>query len=358
MKKQFGKISIAVLLSVVIVLLFANLFILPLNATTVGRQNIATAVAAVQTDVDALLILNSDGLAASGAGGSVWYVDSGATGTGTAADWTNADITIELALVHCTASAGDIIYVAPGHAESFTGEDLDIDKIGVQIIGLGTGSLKPTITYTHANGEVAIGAASVSIKNIRFFASVTDVLMGIEVETGIDYFTIEDCEFVVDSDGTDEFAEAINFVSANENCTIKNCIFNAKAGGAVAAIMLDDTVDCLSITGNEIRGDYSSACIFSDGAATDLLICNNFLINGALVADGGANAEPTIELANNSAGFIADNRMVSDVATGILMHVADDCTFMNNFITDDDGDEFDGQVASSAASIAGHTDGD
>ena len=360
MKKRFGKISITFLLILISALLVCNLTMRPVKATKIDDAAVISAVAVIDALVDTLILLQADGMGSTGiSGGDVYYVDSGATaGTGTGADWANAELTIDAAVGNCSASNGDVIFVAPGHAESFTSEGLDVDVVGVTIIGLGSGATRPTITYAHANGEVAIGAASVSIKNIRFFSSTPDVLMGIEVESGVDYFTIEDCEFVVDTDGTDEFAEAINFVSANENCTVKNCIFNAKAGNSVAAIMLDDTTDCLKVIGNEIRGNYSSACIFGDAASTDLLIYNNLLINGALVADSGANSEPAIELANNSAGFIADNRIVSDVATGIAMHVADDCTFMNNFITDDDGDEFDGQVASSAATIAGHTDGD
>lgn len=358
MKKRIGKISITALLLTIIVLLSANLAIRSTVAIPVGGRDVSSQLTAMQTDVDSLLILNSDGLAATGSGGSVFYVDSGATGSGTGLDWTNADVTIEDAIALCTASAGDIIYVAAGHAESFTSEDLDVDKIGVQIIGMGTGSNRPTITYAHANGEVAIGAASVTIKNIRFFSSIPDVLMGIEVESGVDYFTIEDCEFVVDTDGTDEFAEAINFASANENCTVKNNVFNAKAGNSVAAIMLDDTTDTLSIIGNDIRGDYSSACIFADAATIDILIIDNLLINGALIADGGANTEPAIEVANDSAGLIADNTIVSDVATFLLMRVADDCTFSNNYCIDKDGDEFSAALETlEAASVDAAIDG-
>ena len=358
MKNRIGKVSLMVLFVITIVLLAANLVIQPARATKIDDAAVLSAVAVTDAIVDALALTNADILASQGAGGNVFYVDSGATGSATGLDWTNAEVTLEAAIANCTASAGDIIYAAPRHAESFTSEELDIDKIGIQIIGLGTGSNRPTITYAHANGEVAIGAASVLIKNIRFFSSIPDVLMGIEVESGVDFFTIEDCEFSVETDGTDEFAEAINFAGANEDCTVRNCVFNAKAGNSVAAILTDNATVDLKIIGNEIRGDYSSACIFGDAADLDILIYDNLLINGALIADGGANTEPAIEVANNTAGFIVDNRIVSDVATGLAMRVADDCTFMNNHLTDDDGDEFSGSVETTSATVTGLVDGD
>jgi hypothetical protein len=287
-----------------------------------------------------------------------FYVDSGVANAGDGSDWNNAVESIEEAIALCTASRGDRIHVAQGHAETFITESLDVDKIGITIIGYGTGSLKPTITYNHANAEVAIGADNCAIYNIRFLSSITDVLMGIEVEDGVDYLHIEGCDFDVELAGTDDFVEAINFVNNNTGCTIKNCTFNAGAGGAAHAIFCDADTDRLSIIGCDIRGDYSVACIGGDTAAiTDVLIQGNILINGDLVADGGLNAVAAISLLDGSAGLIADNRIGSDVATGLLMRVADDCVFVNNYITDTDGDEFSGTSEDSAASIAAHTDG-
>lgn len=289
----------------------------------------------------------------------IFYVDS-AVGGSLGTSWATAVGTFEEAIALCAASRGDIIYAAQGHAENFTAEDLDIDKIGITIIGCGRGSLRPTITYTNANGEVAIGANSVTIRNIRFIASVTGVLMGIEVENGFGYFTIEDCEFTDAGDnvGTDEFIEAINFNNDNTGCTIRNCRFIAKAAGAASAIMLDADTDVLTIEGCDIRGTYGTACIAGDTApSTNLLIRNNLLVNGSLVADGGLNAFPAISVLDSTAGIVMDNRIVSDVGSALLMRVADDMTFLNNFVTDTDGDEFSGTIESGASSVAAHTDG-
>ena len=67
--------------------------------------------------------------------GNVWYVDSGATGTDAGTSWTNAALTVDAAINLATASNGDLIRVAAGHAESFAAADgFDLDKAGITII--------------------------------------------------------------------------------------------------------------------------------------------------------------------------------------------------------------------------------
>ena len=159
-----------------VLLLCASVF-----GTPVGRQNISTAVAAVQTTVDILEILNSDELAFFGIGtGSVFYVDSGAGGSGTGLDWTNAEVTIEAAIDNCTANAGDWIFVAPGHAETGATALVDLDKAGITLWGLGTGTLMPTISYDTATDTFIIGTAgdNVTVHGIKFIATVTAVVNG------------------------------------------------------------------------------------------------------------------------------------------------------------------------------------
>jgi hypothetical protein len=277
--------------------------------------------------------------------------------------WGTATDTLDEAINLCTANAGDVIFVAPGHTETFTAADgFDADVAGITIIGLGTKEAMPTFIMNNANAEVAVSGTgdNVTIRNLRFECSVTGVLRCIDIEAGADGVTIDGCLFweVGDASGTDEFVDCVYIGNACIDTTIQNCTFRAEAAGAVSAITTDDDTSFTTIKNNVIVGDYSTACIeFATVASTDLHIIGNTLINGDLVGDGGINAVAAISIVDASGGFIADNRIVSDVATGLLMRVADDMTFMNNFITDTDGDEFSGTSEDSAASIAGHTDG-
>lgn len=291
--------------------------------------------------------------------GSVFYVDSGVTTAGNGTSWDNAVETIDEAVNLCTAARGDVILVAAGHGETFITQSLDCDVNDITIRGLGQGSNCPTITYNHANAEVAIGADNVTIKNIVFRADKTGVLMGIEVEDGVDYFTISNCRFYADVAGTDEFVESINFVNNNTGCIIENCIFNMKAGGAAHAIFCDADTDQLTIRGCDIRGDYSVACIGGDTAAsTDILIQSNILVNGALVGDSGLNAVACISLLDSTGGLIMDNYMAADTGTDIMRGaVADDCVFIENYVTDDDGDEYEGSERSGTTAVTKSEDG-
>lgn len=380
--KRVGKISLvsvfALAITVMFVYMFSIAFAVPISGGDISAQlgsytgagsgqshNIKASLDLAHIDLDTVIVDTGTTLdqrihALMGSGtGSVWYCDSGeSSGTEDGTTWATATDTLDEAVNLCTANVGDIILVAPGHAETFTAQDLDLDSAGVIVIGLGHGSLRPTITYNHANAEVAIGADNVIIKNVRFLSSITDVLMGIEVEDGVSYFTISDCVFDVDSAGTDEFAECINFVNANVGCVIEDCYFNMKAGGAVAAILLDADTDQLMIRNNFITGDYSTASITGDTtASTDLWLIDNIIINGALIGDGGLNAQPAIELLDSTGGLCNRNVFGSDVATGLAIRVADDMTFIDNWIADSDGDDKAGAIESTSATVTIFVDG-
>jgi hypothetical protein len=59
--------------------------------------------------------------------------------------------TLAGALTACTAGRGDIIFVKPGHAETISSASiLSLNVAGVAIVGLGSGSNRPTLTFTTA----------------------------------------------------------------------------------------------------------------------------------------------------------------------------------------------------------------
>jgi len=297
--------------------------------------------------------------------GKIWYVDSGVTTAGSGNSWESAYATLKAAIVASDADSGDdrgdYFLLAQGHAETFTAADgFDVTVSGATIIGLGKGSLIPTFTMNHADADSAIGADNVTLKNLRFLCSVTGVKLAIDIEAGSDYCDIDGCLFweVGDATGTDEFLDAIIIGNACIGTTIQNCIFRGEAAGAVSAITSDNDTAFTTIRNNVIVGDYSTGCIeFATVASTDLHILSNILINGDLVGDNGLNAKAAIDIVDATGGFVCDNRIGSDVATGLLMRVADDMVFMNNYITDDDGDEFSGVTEDTSATIGATGDG-
>jgi hypothetical protein len=129
---------------------------------------------------------NSSVLAKGGVGGS----------NGNDGSYKKPFSTIDYAIGRCTAGRGDIIMVMPGHAETITAAGgITIDVNGICIMGLGTGNLAPTLTYTTANtASVSWTADQCTMKNIRFVGNFLSIATAILNSGGRDW-TVEDCHF-------------------------------------------------------------------------------------------------------------------------------------------------------------------
>jgi hypothetical protein len=235
--------------------------------------------------------------------GDVYYVHSGTGNSsfaGTSPD--NPLATIDSAVGKCTASQGDIIIVMPGHAENISaGTSLVVDVAGVQIIGLGHGRNRPVLTFTNTAGSIEMDAANTRLSNVVLLASVSAVVVGINVDA--DDVTLDNLEFAFDATG-DDFVTMID-VDAFDRCTIANCKFIAESGaaGAAEALRLDDT-HFLRVTDNWFSGNWSDSVIVGEGAAgTDWLIANNTMYNADT---GDANG---IDINVASTGLIINNRI-------------------------------------------------
>src|SRR4051812_36256395 len=108
--------------------------------------------------------------------GNVFFVDS-VTGSSTGGYSPDAPAaTLAQALALCTASKGDTIYLAPGHVESIGASGLAWNVAGVNIIGLGSGNLRPTFTWHTTDAVVTISAANVLVQNIRTTVDIDEVV--------------------------------------------------------------------------------------------------------------------------------------------------------------------------------------
>ena len=200
--------------------------------------------------------------------GKVFYVDSNVTNAGTGNSVRGAVATLDEAVVLCEDNRGDIIYVMQGHAETFStdasldNDSVDLDVIGVTVIGLGTGTDRPTFTYADVDNEIVIAAANVTIRNLVFQPGVANVLHAIEIEADADGSIIENCEFLSGSTDAFEFVDAIEVTTAADDLIIRwNKATETTAGAATWLDIAAGVVDNLSMYGNEIYGDYSTAIV-------------------------------------------------------------------------------------------------
>lgn len=122
---------------------------------------------------------------------------------------------IDFAVGRCTAGRGDIIAVMPGHVETVTAAGgLDLDVAGIAVIGLGSGSLRPTINFTTVVGaDMDVDAANITVYNLLFTGGI-DALTG-PIDINAADFTMVNCEtrdvtgqatdFIVTDDNADRF---------------------------------------------------------------------------------------------------------------------------------------------------------
>lgn len=243
--------------------------------------------------------------------GNYYFVHSGTGNNNNAGtDTTYPLATIDAAVGKCTADKGDVIIVMPGHAENISAAtSLVVDIAGVQIIGLGHGRNRPVLTYTNTAGTIEMDAANTRLSNVVLVASVSAVVVGINVDA--DGVTLDNLEFSFDATG-DDFVTMVD-VDAFDRCTIAHCQFVAESGaaGAAEAIRADDT-HFLRITDCWFSGQWSDSVIVGEGAAgTDWLIANNVMYNADT---GDANG---IDINVASTGLIVNNRIGTLYATAV-----------------------------------------
>lgn len=123
--------------------------------------------------------------------------------------------TLDYAVGRCTANAGDIIVAMPGHTETVTAAaGLDLDVAGICILGLGAGSLRPTVNFTTATtADMDVDAANITVVNLLFTGGV-DALAG-PIDINAADFSMINCEtrdvtgqatdFIVTDDNADRF---------------------------------------------------------------------------------------------------------------------------------------------------------
>lgn len=222
--------------------------------------------------------------------------------------------TILAAVAKCVASRGDEIVALPGHAETINAALLcNLSSAGVTVAGLGSGSSRPTLTFsTSTLATLTISAANVTVKNLLLLNNVDSQAIMVDVNAAD--FTIEDCEFREGSAKQPLVFVDINGGQANaaDRCKIRRCTITAVAAGVCdAGIEIGAVEDGVEITDCVIQGDFDDAGIHSASVLTNAVIKGNVISN----LQTGDHA---IELSAAATGFALDNRLYGDTLGTIL----------------------------------------
>lgn len=202
--------------------------------------------------------------------GKVFWVSSTSGSNGNAGTFERPFASIDYAVSRCTANRGDIIAVKPGHVETVTAAGgLGLDVAGVAIIGLGTGSLRPTVDFTTATtADMDVDAANITVYNLLFTGGIDN--LGAPIDVNAADFSMLQCET------RDVTGQAVLWILTDANAS-RLYIDGWTHRGASAA----GTTSCIRIVGGDgitiknfwIDGNFSTAAIENvTTAATNLTI--------------------------------------------------------------------------------------
>ncbi len=243
--------------------------------------------------------------------------------------------TINQALDKCLANRGDIVLVMPGYTEtvSSAGGGLAFDVAGTAVVGLGSGSLKPTITLdTIISADVDLSADDVILYNLRFVAGYASVTHCLDV-TGADA-RIDSCDFVVT---TASFGFDISIKSSNTawGLQITNCMIQMECTVALGTAVSDTPVSGISFDGdntvikdNVFHGEFSTAMIVNTTTVAEaVIITDNVGANVGTTVTNGA-----IALAQTCTGIIYRNNFgVLDSTTIDDLILNKNCGMIENY---------------------------
>jgi len=239
--------------------------------------------------------------------GNVFFVSSVASGrsnsTAAGRDPSTPFATLDYAIGQCTASNNDVIYVMPGHVETIaTAAGVAVDVAGIAIVGMGRGSLRPTMNFTATGSTFAITAANILITNILFTGGIDAIVTPITIAAAdVELISIET------RDVTGQAIDWITTTAAANRLHIRNWTHaGALLPGADTAISIVGG-DGIDIENFRIFGNFAVAAIENvTTASTNLIIgggdtvnyIQNSLDNAAVVA---------VTLVATATGFIGPN---------------------------------------------------
>lgn len=240
--------------------------------------------------------------------GSVFFVHSGTGSNGNNGKTPGKPLaTIDYAVGLCTANKGDVIIVMAGHAETLTAAGgITADVAGISIIGLGRGTLRPTISFGNTAATFAISAANVLVRNLRVTPTVDEVVKMFHITAA--YATLDGIEHFETAS-----AQTIQFVltsAAADYLEIRNCYcYQVNAAGSAQSWIALVGIDGGIIEDNTFRLTLNNAAgsvtIHGSTACIGTVVRRN-----SIVQLGGTTQVSAILFVDSSTGVhVHDNRV-------------------------------------------------
>lgn len=238
--------------------------------------------------------------------------------------------TIDYAIGRCTANRGDIVLVMPGHAETVSAAaGVALDVAGVAVVGLGRGSLRPSLNFTATAATLTMSAANCLLHNVLILGGIDAVVSPIVVSAAD--CIIDSCEL---RDVTGQMTDGILTTAGAVRLKILNHVHNgAAAAGTNAAIAIVGGSG-IEITADRIDGNFAVGGIDVRTTATlDLHVhdvkffrtrnaADIFLVDTITASTGQVGPSIYIRLLDNAAN-------ITEAVTGATFVVMDDVFVVN-----------------------------
>lgn len=240
--------------------------------------------------------------------------------------------TIDSAIGACVANRGDVILVAPGHTESVTNGSIACDVAGVSILGLGSGSMKPTLSFGATNSKINVTAANCTFQNFRITAAIGDVVTAFLHATAAQNTQYIDIEFYATS--TYNFINCYTLGAANisDGCRWERNYLRTADAGQLALCVTAAAHNDLKFYNNYVVHAAAAAGLLTGGAADflGLDVKGNFVQTGQ--SDGSVGVL-VITTSTASSGRITDNDMkTADAAANVAIPIASKVYAARNYI--------------------------
>ena len=249
------------------------------------------------------------------AGQALWVDSTSAVKANTPAAGTKEQpfSTLAYAISRATASKGDTIFLAPGHAETTTAIALNI--AGVQIVGLGVGRNRPTLTATTAASDLLnVTAANCALTNVRLVGAASGVTSLLDLSSAAD-------DFYGDSISFEHGATPLEAVTISaQRWTFEDCTWLGTANGPDRCISIEARSDNWRL----IRPRFLYLAGLDNELIKSVKVCAGYLIEDVYAV--GLDTL-VVNFASSSAGppdglFASGNVMYSAAVTSIEDGVA------------------------------------
>lgn len=270
--------------------------------------------------------------------GKVFYVDSNNGSNDNSGEESDAPkATLASAITAARATKGDVIILAPGHAETVTSSNITLSKAGVTIIGLGNGTTRPTFTYGAAAATITVSAADVEMYNCRFVANFADVAAAFTVGAA-KQFTVADSEFLDNASNLNFLTCVVTGATANaaDGLTfVRNYVYSLPTTDGAVVSVLGDLLR-LNVSNNMVdkaaTNDAGHLITMSSKVCGGVRILNNILTMRALSNQSAGTL--FTGSSTTSSGICANNYVAQiDTSAGIIATTGTKISFIQNFMS-------------------------